>query len=390
MNNNHTLHKNQQGLVSIVVTLIIMIILTLIVIGFARISRREQRQVLDRQLSAQAFYAAETGVSDAVKTMKDELRDTSATNLNFDTDNYFDSCEGPNSFIEKGIRSNGLTNQIGGTGESISYTCLLVDPDPLTLEYGNVDTDNSRLVPVFTKDASSVHSITIGWQDKRGGTNLSGCNDPNPVPELPETWPSDCNTGMMRVDLVPVAGNSLSRDDLLNSLSTVYLYPWPSGNGATNTISYNSGGSQPVARPNFGNQGNIVRVNCSDAAQQAAGASKKCSLTITGLQSLNANAFMLRLKSIYNPSAATVSAARGANSLELRAAQAVVDSTGKSNDVLRRIQVRVPIGANDLPFPEFAIHSIDSICKRFAFAPNLPVEWGDSAKRCNLLEPTPY
>ncbi len=377
---NITLHKDQKGLVSIIVTLIIMIILTLIVIGFARISRREQRQILDRQLSAQAFYAAETGVSDAIKTMKDELKDSAATGLNFDTDSYVDKCEGVNSFITKG----GLVNQIGGTGNTISYTCLLVDPDPLSLEYGNIDTNSSRVVPVFAKDGGAIHSISIGWQDKSGGTNLNGCNDTSAIPELPNIWPSGCDTGMMRVDLVPIAG-TLQRNALLDSLSTVYLYPWPSSsNGATNEASYVGGGT---ARPGFERQGSIVRVNCGPAA--VAGASKQCNMTITGLQSLNSNAFMLRLKSIYKPSAATVTATRGASQLELKAAQAMVDATGKSSDVLRRIQVRVPISATDLPYPEFAIHSIDSICKRFAFAPNVPIEWGGQ-ERCNLLEPTPY
>ncbi len=372
-----TLNKDQTGLVSIIVTLIIMIILTLIVIGFARISRREQQQILDRQLSAQAFYAAETGVSDAVKVMKSELRDPSATNLNFDTDRYVDQCEGPNSFITKG----GLSNQIGGTGNTISYTCLLVDPDPLMLEYGNIDTNASRIVPVFAKDGGAIHSVSVGWQDKSGGSDLNGCNDSSTTPELPATWPSDCNTGMMRVDIVPVAGNSLSRNALLDSLSTVYLYPWPSSsNSATNTASYVGGGT---ARPGFERQGSIIRVNCGPGA--VSGASKQCNLTITGLQSLNSNAFVLRLKSIYKPSVATVTATRGATQLELKSAQAMVDATGKSNDVLRRIQVRIPIAATDLPYPEFALETITSLCKRFAFAPGQPIAW-DGRENCNLLD----
>ena len=42
-----------------------MIVMSLIVLGFAQISRRNQRESLDRQLSTQAFYAAESGVNDA-------------------------------------------------------------------------------------------------------------------------------------------------------------------------------------------------------------------------------------------------------------------------------------------------------------------------------------
>src|SRR5262245_28445627 len=57
------LMPNQSGMAAIIVTLIIMIVLSLITLGFARIVNREQRQVADRQLNTQAFYAAESGVS---------------------------------------------------------------------------------------------------------------------------------------------------------------------------------------------------------------------------------------------------------------------------------------------------------------------------------------
>jgi Tfp pilus assembly protein PilX len=60
-----TREDKQAGMVAIMVTMILMIVISLIVVGFAQISRRNQRQALDRQLSTQAFYAAETGVNDA-------------------------------------------------------------------------------------------------------------------------------------------------------------------------------------------------------------------------------------------------------------------------------------------------------------------------------------
>lgn len=63
------LHSNQAGLVSFMVVTIIMIVLTLIVLAFARLVQREQVQTLDRQLNAQAFYAAESGINDAVREL---------------------------------------------------------------------------------------------------------------------------------------------------------------------------------------------------------------------------------------------------------------------------------------------------------------------------------
>ena len=55
----------ERGVVSIMVSIVLMAVMTLIVLGFSEIARRDQRQTLDRQLSNQAFYAAEIGVNDA-------------------------------------------------------------------------------------------------------------------------------------------------------------------------------------------------------------------------------------------------------------------------------------------------------------------------------------
>ena len=80
------LQNNQEGLVSITVSLIIMIIITLVVSSFALIVRREQRRTLDRQLSQQAFYAAEVGIADAQSAIKAGLTDD------------ITECSGPGSF----------------------------------------------------------------------------------------------------------------------------------------------------------------------------------------------------------------------------------------------------------------------------------------------------
>jgi Tfp pilus assembly protein PilX len=70
----------EQGLVSIVVTMIFLIVLSLIVVGFAQVARREQRESLDRQLSSQAFYAAESGINIAKSAISDSSGTYSSNN----------------------------------------------------------------------------------------------------------------------------------------------------------------------------------------------------------------------------------------------------------------------------------------------------------------------
>src|ERR1035438_10159281 len=118
----YNIGSNQSGVVSIFVTLIIMIILSIVVIGFSQISRREARAALDRQLSTQAFYAAESGINDAYsivnKAIGTPLGPIPATS----------QCNSP-SYI------NGTSNQIDPTTNTASYTCLLVNVQPTYLTF---------------------------------------------------------------------------------------------------------------------------------------------------------------------------------------------------------------------------------------------------------------
>ncbi len=61
--------SKQDGFASIVIAIIMVIVLSLITVGFAQLMRTEQRSALDKQLSSQAYYAAETGVNDAAKAL---------------------------------------------------------------------------------------------------------------------------------------------------------------------------------------------------------------------------------------------------------------------------------------------------------------------------------
>ena len=58
---------------SIVISIIIMVILSLIAISFARIMRQEQQQAYERQLHTQAYYAAESAVNDVRREINQNL-----------------------------------------------------------------------------------------------------------------------------------------------------------------------------------------------------------------------------------------------------------------------------------------------------------------------------
>lgn len=57
---------NQNGLTSIMVAIFIIVVVSLLAIGFAAVARRDQVSTLDKTLSYQAQYAAESGVNKVI------------------------------------------------------------------------------------------------------------------------------------------------------------------------------------------------------------------------------------------------------------------------------------------------------------------------------------
>lgn len=317
---NSNLRSNQSGLVSFIVTISLVIILALITTSFALLTRREQRRSLDRQLSTQAYYAAESGVNSAVANL--------------------DSISGSNCNPSPLASNSDL-------GDGSKYTCVLVNKSPKSLEYSAVKTDESTIVLI---DNGSADKLEISWQasDQTGASIYSSSGqfafpDKNASGNLPTTW----KAGILRATLMPVprSGN-VTRSGLIGGSETFFLYPSSGLVADVSSVTY-SGNSQ---------SGKLIVGNCNNSKTP-----RYCKVIINGLNA--SNKYYLRLTSVYKNSNVSIKAYNASNSeLELPGVQAVIDSTGKASDILRRVQVRVPLG-NSFYYPEFAIETKESICK---------------------------
>lgn len=326
MANKQTLRGNQQGMVSIVVTMIIMVVLTLIVTGFAQLARREQRESLDRQLSTQALYAAESGINDAIKAIN-------AGNISNKPD-----CD---------TSIPGVSPQINGT--DVQYTCLLINSNNDTNQYQNVGTESSTLAPVILASGANPSSISIDWQNKDGAKNvLNGLSGSTPLLKDGE-WGQ--NVGILRIDLVPI--DSLNIDNLKANTLTAFLYP------------KNSGAGQVVYSSIPDNKGAIVTSKCGSSSYN-----KKCRVTITNLDAHNK--YLIRMKSIYTTSDVEICAnACNDQVADKLTGQYNIDSTGRASDVLKRIKVRYgkESGSSNAVFAEYALDSANDVCKLMSVWP---------------------
>ncbi|MDQ3093588.1 MAG: pilus assembly PilX N-terminal domain-containing protein [bacterium] len=332
--------RYKDGMVAIMVTAVIMVIMSLITLGFARMVQREQRQGLDNQLSAQAFYAAESGIN-AVSAFIN-ASGTPAT---------------PKSNCDVASFGNGV---IDPATPEVRFTCLMYDPEPEELEANNgaIKPERSKVIPINARP--NAQSLTFSWGDNNPSrTNFdntcTGVNRNIPA----DDWGAANRIGMLQIDLIPVHNGAsapqIERNILDQETATVLMYPCgASGANSVDIENYRAG----VANDTGADRGKAVGANCTGAAPYP------CSLSITNLPT-NVD-FYARIKSIYGDLNLQIEGETSSgNRTSFANAQVVVDSTGRANDVLRRLQVRLPI-YEEYRIPEATVQSQDGVCKLYS------------------------
>jgi len=343
-----TPNRSQAGMISIMTAVVLMMVISLIVFGFAQLSRRNQRITLDRQLSTQAFYAAESGVNDVRRIIQDALAVDPATAIPDIT-----SCKDPlPSFYDKFV-------PVIDDTKGIKITCVTVDANPEVLSYSSVGSKHAFVIPVVSSNAANpvppapfpIDRIDLEVQANPSPTTASDCtitndqvNDPNATFfDKLANW--KCGYGVLRVDIVPIPSGPSSNfgvDYLRDNTMTFFAVPVTDAPGATNAAYKTAPRRLPM--------------QCDD---------NSCKLSITGL---SATTYYMRVSSLYKDVGLRVSAFDPSGSrLNLRGAQAVVDVTGKASDVLRRIQVHMPLRtASENQYSDYAIQSTEPLCKQFS------------------------
>jgi Tfp pilus assembly protein PilX len=338
---SRTLKKDQRGLVSFMITLIMMLVISLIVIGFTQVTNRNRREQLDRQLSMQAFYAAESGVNAA------------ATKINTDKGTPGgvvpqDTCNG-SDYSPTNLVADG----------SVGYTCVLVNPTvPQITTSANsktsavIDLDlrqsNGSNFPTGSQlDLSFTWSVAVG-----GKTDASTCANPGTLPTTVAAPASSCGYAVLRIDLMKIGG-ALNATSLSGDTVTYYMQPRPGS------------GSSPAISDFTSKKAYLVAAACDSAKR-----------TCTGTISLSGTAkttnYYARISTLYQDTARLVIDGKNSigNSAYFANAQAIVDVTGKAQDVLRRVQVTVPLQARDSTLiPQAAAQSTADVCKQFSTYP---------------------
>ena len=341
MSNNKFSHKSKSlaakssrsdGFVSIFVVLLIMMVLVLVTTGFSNVTRRAQRRTLDNQLSTQAFYAAESGINDAIA----RLNSGTASGLTPKTD-----CQSSEpTFFDYTI----------DTTLNVGYSCVLINPKPPLLSFSNVPVSGygAPIVLPFEPEGGFNGNFDITWSSASGVGAIPTSS--TPVFENVVDWGT--KLGLVRVDIVPVSA-TLGRSDVATGTYSFILYPSSAG---TSTVASISSGTA--------NQGQTAMIQCGAIATECTANIRLIDPKATATTSK----YFIRLQSFYNATSIKVENVENSSGVKTVFAngQAIIDVTGQASDVYRRVQVFVPIdkqGARSAYNPSYALETADSLCK---------------------------
>lgn len=347
--NRQTVKNDQRGMAALVVVMVMMFVISVTVLGFAQVVRREQRNVLDNQLSTQAYYAAESGLNLAQAKVKEKLltgtppakdRCTDDAGYGFTTADF--------KFTD-----------VAGNDQNAEITCVLIDPELEYLEYQRV---GMTAVPLLVKAKSgTITNIFISWETTSAGqANVlgNGCDGGNTFEPTTAAW--DCAQPLLRLDLVPTTAGATTAINAANAQFTTFLSP--KRGPAAAPVNYATIGTSGVQ---------VNAIDCRAARGSSPDNPRKCTANIS-VASISGAEYALRLMSIYGDSNVTVFAKNSSGTLvTLIGGQIQVDVTARAADVLKRLQARMPVGGST-PVPDFAVSAGGGVCKRYQIAAGVP------------------
>jgi hypothetical protein len=245
----------------------------------------------------------------------------------------------------------------------VSYSCLLVNLTPSSLVFNETQpgTGQNLAFSTIVPAGYTLSSLTIQWESQDGHSSASltsGTYAPGKFPSS-AVWNANPNPKppVLQFSLTPTnSGGAISRGGLIDSTFNTYLYPAHDGSG---TVAYD-----------LTKQGQIISGNCGNT-----GSSYPCSVTITGLNAVGTS-FLLHYLDFYDTSNVYITGTSTApgNPPVTFTGEVQVDVTGKAQNVLKRLQVRLDASGTNgsiidpALLPDSALQA-QNICKRLQTRP---------------------
>lgn len=384
--------QRQSGAVSLFMVIFAMLLMSVVTISFLRIMTADQNQASGNDLAQSAYDSAEAGVEDAKRAIIwyiNQCKSGSAAACATATSSIAsDDCNlavrTANGWTTPGEIKVQQSTAVDGNGDSIdqaldqAYTCVTVELN--TDDFlATVGADQSVLVPL--SGTAPFSTVTVQWFSEDDLSSAGALAAPDSTPGNPKylltqaTWPTN-RPSVLRAQLMQVGANfKLTDFDTTTSSSqsnanTIFLYPSSSLAAATSADFVGRDVRGVETTP-----GNVTYVpagsNSAPLATRCVAAipsgGYSCSITLTlpnpvgATDRTGATAF-LRLTSFYVGSHVRVTL----GGAQFNGVQPLVDSTGRANNVFRRVQSRVDLyDTSTFPYPDGAVDVSGDFCKDY-------------------------
>jgi Tfp pilus assembly protein PilX len=367
--------KGQEyGAISLFIVIFTTLLVTVITISFVRIMLSDQRQATAADLSQSAYDSAQAGVEDAKRALlyyqsecaksgakcADALTLIGSTVCNAALTHVVGDVSGQEVLVKKDDTDNALQQ---------AYTCVKINLQ--TDDYiGVLDQDESKLIPlVGTEPFDEIYLEWFSSKDLQGQNTKADIpvfSAEAPPPLLSQSdWTSAATPNrppIMRAQLMQFSSDEgfvLSDFDGNESAAgksntnTLFLYP----STVIDTEKFFVSNTRKVAT-------SPTQISCNPDLGSGGYA---CSVSIKLPEPINGGGrtAYLRLSALYKKTNYRLTLLKSGIKVNFNGVQPEIDSTGRANDLFRRVRSRVELGNAAFPYPDAAVDITGDFCKDF-------------------------
>lgn len=371
--------RQDRGAVSLFVVIFSAMLMTIVTVGFLQIMLKDQQQATAVDLSQSAYDSAQAGVEDAKRLLllaqacehgsaasgvNCENIENAVTPLDGRPDTECDTLAAAGLVSQTSDEETIIQQSDGDDALNQAYTCVKITMD--TADYkGDVSINSSQLVPL--SGVSEFDSIEISWFAREDMPNSEGSLDidfptsgaDTSLPRVGSSW-QDNSPAMLRAQLIQT-GSSFELSDFNDSQgggsnsNSLFLYPSATG---IPDLDFALDGRRDRG-------GGPEQVLCQSSL---ANTEYACSVRIDLPDPIDGSederqAF-LRLGALYNDTHYNIQLFDGSSLVRFDGVQPKVDSTGRANDMFRRVESRIEL-QSAFTYPEAAVDIVGDLCKNF-------------------------
>lgn len=391
-------NKNfKKGGVSIFIVIVVGVLVSIMSASFLRLMFRDQEQASKLDLSQSAYDSAQAGVEDAKRFLR-IFRSACGPSGTGDFEGAHYNCNAMRDAIQSDscyvLATAGIgnansetiiqTNSSSGGASSRdadlnqAYTCVKLKMN--TADFLGRTNDGTPSV-INLKGAAAFNSVRIRWHSRENMTNgnnisLDSLSNPSARPNInAQNWRSQNRPAILKAQFygyIPGSGGSSSNMDTPypddgNGASEMLFYPV----NRTSAKSSNSSIMPRVRRNEFSSQAttDYTFTRCSDTMDVNSN-TYACETTVDiGREVRPSDVLYLRLTPLMNDSNFSVELLNKDRVVDFNGVQPKVDSTGRANTQLRRVESRIGFNDTNFPVPLFSAQTENEkkpLCKDFS------------------------